>query len=91
MKSEEVATYCKLVSGWDVRDGKAIAKTFSFADFSEALAFVNHVGEIAESEGHHPDIRLFDYKNVEIVLSTHAIGGLSVNDFIVASKIDALR
>ncbi len=70
---------------------KHISKKFEFKDFSTALSFVNKVGIIAESQGHHPDIHLVDYKFVEINLSTHAIGGLSQNDFIVATKINAIK
>jgi 4a-hydroxytetrahydrobiopterin dehydratase len=77
------------VKDWALsHDVKQISKKYTFKDFKEALAFVNRVGAIAESEGHHPDIHLVDYKNVEIDLSTHAIDGLSQNDFIVAAKID---
>lgn len=91
-KGEEIQEYLGQLQGeWEVIDEKKIQKQFSFKNFKEALAFINKVGEIAELEGHHPDIRLFDYKNVEIVLSTHAIGGLSENDFIVAAKIEQLE
>ncbi len=80
------------VADWVIDDeGKHISKKFQFKNFVQALAFVNKVGEIAESEGHHPDIHLTDYKNVMIDLSTHAIGGLSQNDFIVAAKINAIK
>lgn len=79
------------VPGWDLLyDGMAIVKKFTFKNFKEALAFVNKVGELAESEGHHPDIKIFSYKNVEIELSTHAIDGLSQNDFILAAKINEI-
>jgi 4a-hydroxytetrahydrobiopterin dehydratase len=79
------------VKDWTLKeDIKQISKEFTFKDFKEALVFVNKVGELAESEGHHPDIHLVNYKNVEIDLSTHAIGGLSINDFIMAAKINAL-
>jgi len=71
-------------------DAKNISKKFEFKDFTEAISFVNKLGVIAESEGHHPDIHLIDYKFVNIVLSTHAIGGLSQNDFIVAAKINVI-
>ena len=81
----------QLKSEWEIVDGIKLKKRFTFQDFKKALAFVNKVGEIAESEGHHPDIRLFGYKNVEIELSTHAVGGLSENDFIVAAKIEQLK
>lgn len=71
-------------------DAKHISKKFEFKDFAEGLAFVNKVGAIAEGEQHHPDIHLTDYKFVTIDLSTHAIGGLSQNDFIVAAKVNAV-
>jgi 4a-hydroxytetrahydrobiopterin dehydratase len=67
-----------------------LARTFSFKDFKSALEFVNKVGAIAEEEQHHPDITL-GWGNVGVELTTHAIGGLSENDFIVAAKIDELK
>ena len=73
-----------------VRDGThKITRLFSFKDFKEALSFVNKVGELAESEGHHPDIKIV-YNKVQLDLFTHAVGGLSENDFIMASKINGL-
>ena len=74
---------------WEL-EAKKISRDFVFKDFAEAIAFINKVAEIAESEGHHPDINLHSYKKVKIDLSTHAIGGLSGNDFILAAKIDKL-
>jgi 4a-hydroxytetrahydrobiopterin dehydratase len=71
-------------------DGKAIYKKRSLKHFVEALEFINGVGDLAEEEQHHPDLHLTGYRNVRIELTTHAIGGLSENDFIVAAKIDAL-
>ncbi|MCX6820109.1 MAG: 4a-hydroxytetrahydrobiopterin dehydratase [Candidatus Adlerbacteria bacterium] len=86
----EADILCKQIPGWDISlDAKSIAKRYGFKDFNEALVFVNKVGVLAESEGHHPDIYLKDYKFVELTLSTHAINGLSQNDFILAAKIDA--
>ncbi len=86
----EADILCKQIPGWDISlDAKSIAKRYSFKDFNEALVFVNKVGVLAESEGHHPDIYLKNYKFVELTLSTHAINGLSQNDFILAAKIDA--
>lgn len=76
-------------SEWKLGDGK-IERQFVFKDFNEAIGFINKVAEIAESEGHHPDINLHSYKKVDIALSTHAIKGLSGNDFILAAKIDKL-
>ena len=70
-------------------DGKMISREFTFKNFAEAMAFANKVAEIAETEQHHPDM-LVSWGKVDIELSTHSIGGLSENDFIVAAKIDAL-
>ncbi len=79
------------LSGWSLaRQGKGIYKEYAFKDFKEALAFVNKVGEVAEGEGHHPDVSL-SWGKVGVSLTTHAMQGLSVNDFIVAAKIDALE
>ena len=80
----------ELGGSWQVVDGKKIQKQFEFRDFISAMAFVDKVADVAESEGHHPDIHIF-YSKVLIELSTHAIGGLSENDFIVAARIDRMR
>lgn len=86
----EAEVLLKQLHGWSVAaDAKSITREVRFKNFAEALAFVNQVGAIAESEGHHPDITL-GWGKVGITLTTHAIGGLSENDFIVAAKIDAL-
>ncbi len=66
-----------------------LAKSFRFKDFLDAMKFINKVAEIAEAEGHHPDITI-SYNNVGLELTTHAIEGLSENDFIVAAKIDEI-
>ena len=78
------------LTDWSVRDEKVLEKEYKFKNFKEALAFVNKVGALAEDEGHHPDISLHDWNKVALHLSTHAIGGLSENDFILASKVDEL-
>jgi 4a-hydroxytetrahydrobiopterin dehydratase len=70
-------------------DGTRIERRFSFKTFAQALAFVNDVGAVAESEGHHPDIS-FGWGFATISLQTHKIGGLHENDFILAAKIDAI-
>ena len=67
-----------------------LRKQFIFKDFKEAIAFVNEVAKTAEAEGHHPDIYIF-YNKVQLELYTHAVGGLSENDFIMAAKIDKLN
>lgn len=78
----------KEIPDWQLSgDGKKISRTFKFNNFAEALAFANNVGAIAEDENHHPDM-LVAWGKVAIELSTHSIGGLSENDFIVAAKVD---
>lgn len=75
--------------GWDLRDAKHLEKTFKFEDFKTALEFVNRVGAIAEAEGHHPNINL-GWGFAKVMLWTHAIDGLSDNDFYLAAKIDSV-
>ena len=78
------------VPGWQLgADGKSITRRFQFKNFAESLAFVNRVGEIAEAENHHPDIS-FGWGFAELLLTTHDIGGLHENDFIIAARINQL-
>jgi len=79
----------KLKTPWEVIENKKIRREFKFADFKEAMVFVNKIAEIAESEGHHPDLRI-SYNQVQIELWTHAVNGLSKNDFILAAKIEKI-
>jgi len=89
LKQEEVFGLMEQIDGWNVDgDFKVIFKEFKFKDFIGATNFVNQIAEIAEEEGHHPDIHIF-YNKVVLELTTHAIKGLSENDFILAAKIDA--
>jgi 4a-hydroxytetrahydrobiopterin dehydratase len=91
LTNKEENKLIKEIKGW-VLDRKGIhkiKKSFLFKDFKEALKFVNKVGKIAEKEGHHPDIYIF-YNKVDITLYTHAVKGLSENDFILAAKIDEM-
>lgn len=82
--------YFKEISGWEADDDfKQIKKAFKFPDFKETIQAVDRIAELAEEEGHHPDITI-NYNKVIFSLSTHAIGGLSLNDFILAAKIDKL-
>lgn len=84
----EVAGFMKLLkTSWQVEGNKKISKQFKFKDFKEAMVFVNKVAEVANGEDHHPDIHI-NYNKILIELTTHAIGGLSGNDFIVARKIE---
>ncbi len=78
------------VRGWKLVKGKSLRQELAMQDFLAAVGFIHDVAQAAESEGHHPDLHLTDYRNLTIELSTHAIGGLSLNDFILAAKIDAL-
>jgi len=85
----EAEDYLAHISGWQLsQDIKKISKEYKFADFIGAVNFINLIADIAEEEGHHPDIFLYDYNKVLVTLSTHSIGGLTENDFIVAARID---
>ena len=89
----EIHKYQKKVDGWhiskDIKKKFFLNKRFNFNNFIESQEFINKVGEISEDEGHHPDIS-FGWGYAEIKITTHAIEGLSENDFILAAKIDQL-
>ncbi len=85
----EVEGLLTQVSGWSLT-GKSINKDFKFKNFVEAITFVNQVADLAEQEGHHPDIHIH-YNIVRFDIWTHVIDGLSENDFILAAKINALK
>ena len=90
LEGEEIEKLLSQIIGWELEevDGrKQIAKEFKFKDFLKALEFVNKIGKIAESEGHHPNIEI-NYSKVKLSNYTNAIGGLHENDFILAAKID---
>ena len=80
----------QLPEGWEVVDDHHLQKEFTFADFREALTFTNHVGELAEEQGHHPDLCL-EYGRVEVRIFTHKVDGLTEDDFILAAKVDNLH
>lgn len=87
----EVARWLKEIPGWEWRaEQKAIARAFHFADFHATMAFVNAVAGIAHREEHHPDLEV-GYNRCVVRFSTHSVGGLSLNDFICAAQINALR
>lgn len=93
LTDSEIEKYLsELNANWRVaeKEPKKIVKTYEFKDFKEAVSFVNKVADVAESEDHHPDIFIHAYKKVRLELSTHKIGGLHQNDFILASKIEKL-
>jgi 4a-hydroxytetrahydrobiopterin dehydratase len=88
---EEAAGQVAKLDGWKLSsDGKSIRKQWVMKDFSAAIDFFQRVADVANAEDHHPDLHLTGYRNVAIELSTHAIKGLSENDFILAAKIDEL-
>ena len=89
----EIHKYQKKVDGWDIIKNNEniffLEKNFTFKNFLESQKFVNKVGQVSENEGHHPEI-LFGWGYVKINITTHAIKGLSENDFILAAKIDEI-
>jgi 4a-hydroxytetrahydrobiopterin dehydratase len=89
LKGKELSELQKQVPGWQVVNEHHLMRKFTFPDFRQALSFVNRVGEVAEQQGHHPDI-LLAWGRVEITLWTHKIDGLTESDFIMAAKIDRL-
>ncbi|MDP3941374.1 MAG: 4a-hydroxytetrahydrobiopterin dehydratase [bacterium] len=86
----QFAHYLPMIPEWIVVEDKKIERDFTFKNFVKAIDFINQVAKIAEEEGHHPDISLHNWNKVKFSLMTHAIKGLFLNDFILASKIDAL-
>jgi len=87
---DEVSKYLSELNQWSVNDNQEmIFKKYKFSNFNNALKFANNVGKLSDKEGHHPDISI-GWGYCLIMLHTHAIKGLSVNDFILASKIDLL-
>jgi 4a-hydroxytetrahydrobiopterin dehydratase len=87
----EVVALLANLPGWGKSEGGLrIRREWRARDFLTAMGFFNRIADLAEAEGHHPDLHLVGYRNVAIEVWTHAIGGLSENDFILAAKIDAL-
>ena len=87
LRPEEIFRFSEKVRDWEVTSGRKLVRQFEFEDFMDAIGFVNRVAEIAEEEGHHPNITI-DYKRVTFTVWTHAIDDLTENDFILAAKID---
>lgn len=91
LSAEQVSDYLEALPEWSLTDdGARIRREWRVKDFAAALDFFNRIGAVAEAEDHHPDLHLTAYRNVAVELWTHALGGLSENDFILAAKIDAL-
>ncbi len=90
MTREEAEKLIQQIKGWHLSgDGKTISKEFKFENFLEAMGFANKITAIAEEEGHHPDLSI-GWGRVGVELTTHAIKGLSENDFILGAKIDGI-
>lgn len=87
LTKEESEEYLKQIDNWTL-ENNSIIKKFKLKNFSEAINFVNKIAEVAEEEQHHPDILVYGWNKVKVTMSTHAIKGLSENDFIIAAKLD---
>lgn len=91
LSAGEAAALLESVPGWTLTEGgRRIRRSWVARNFLAAIEFFNQTAALAEQEGHHPDLHLVGYRNVTVELWTHAIGGLSENDFILAAKINAL-
>jgi len=91
LTNTEEDLYHSSVEHWDIERSQTphvLTRTIKAKNFKDVISLVNVIAELAEAEGHHPDLNLHDYKQLTITLSTHAINGLSLNDFILAAKID---
>jgi len=89
LSAAEARAMLDRIPGWGMEGNNGIRRKFKFADFRQAQSWLNSVADIAEGEGHHPDIQ-WSYNKVTVDLTTHSIGGLSENDFILAAKINGL-
>lgn len=91
IEPEQAASYLNTTPNWKLSDdAKWVSRKIVCKNFVEVMGIVNQVAELAESDGHHPDLHVTGYRQLKIDLTTHAIGGLSENDFILAAKIDQL-
>jgi 4a-hydroxytetrahydrobiopterin dehydratase len=90
LSEPDIRKYLEVVPAWKATPGPRLTRTFKFRDFKQAMEFVNRMAAIAEAEGHHPDF-FVHWNEVRVELWTHATGGLHLNDFILAAKIDAVE
>lgn len=90
LTAEEIEPLFQELKNWEVKDDNRLLKVYKFGDFKSALKLANKIGEIAEQEGHHPDL-LVRWGELKIELWTHKIDGLTESDFILAAKIDKLK
>ncbi len=89
LSPEEYAPLLSQTPGWQVEDGRRLVRSFKFKNFRQAMAFANQVAELAEAEGHHPDLHV-RWGEVRVYFWTHKIGGLHENDFIMAARVDRI-
>jgi 4a-hydroxytetrahydrobiopterin dehydratase len=89
LKGDEILAFSDQLNGWQVVNQHHLQKSYTFRDFRESLAFVDRVGNLAEEQGHHPDI-CFGWGKAEVTIWTHKIDGLTESDFVLAAKIDKL-
>ena len=91
LETQRVAEYLPQTPGWTVAaDGKSILREYVMKNFLAAVEAIQRIATVAEAENHHPDVHLTGYRKLNIVLTTHALGGLSENDFILAAKVNEL-
>lgn len=91
LSADDARRLLEVVEGWQIApDGKRIRRAWTAKNFMAAIDFFNQVAALSQQEGHHPDLHLEGYRDVTVEISTHAIGGLSENDFILAAKIDRI-
>jgi 4a-hydroxytetrahydrobiopterin dehydratase len=89
--AKEVKALAAQLKGWRVMGGRTLRQDLVMKDFMSAVRLIDAIARVAEVEGHHPDLHLTGYKNLAIELSTHSVGGLSINDFILAEKITRIQ
>ena len=91
IEPDQAVIYLKTTPKWNLSDdSKWVSRAVVCTNFVEVMAMVNQIADLAEEDGHHPDLHITGYRNLRIELTTHAIGGLSENDFILAAKIDVI-
>lgn len=91
LTAQEAKDLCKNIPQWELaQDNKSISRSYVLKNFVQCVDRINTIKDIAEEEGHHPDLHLTGYKNLKVVSYTHALNGLTENDFILAAKIDRL-
>ncbi|HZG54289.1 MAG TPA: 4a-hydroxytetrahydrobiopterin dehydratase [Pyrinomonadaceae bacterium] len=90
LATDEIERYLGELRGWEVVEGHHLKKSYAFPNFRQPLALVNRIAEVAEAEGHHPDIS-FGWGRADVTIYTHAIDGLTESDFILAAKIDGIE